>query len=755
MIKNEAKNRIDKLKAEIDYQRYNYHVLDRETMAPAALDSLKHELFVLENAWPDLITPDSPTQRVSGQALDKFKKVRHSSPMISLFDAFSEDDMRAWQERNRNYLKQRNYSDRLGNSKKTKAAEKSSSGGYYCELKLDGLAINLRYRNGLLIQGATRGDGQVGEDVTYNIKTINSIPLRLRRPGGRELEDLGLSAAEIKKIYNLVDSGTIELRGEAIMSKKTFAALNKKYAARGQAILANTRNGVAGSIRQLDSKISAERKLEFYAYDLLLDNYERGEVIGRRDRADALANLLGFKTLKQNKICPDLEAVFLFYKDVEKKREALAFEIDGTVVKINDLKMWNILGIVGKAPRYMMAYKFSAAQATTKITGIIWQVGRTGALTPTALLEPVKVGGVTIGRSTLHNFDEIGRLDLRLGDTVIIERSGDVIPKVVAVLKNLRNGQEKKIEAPKKCPICGGGVIKVSGEVAYRCVNSRCYAVNLRRIVHFVSKGAADIEGLGPKLIEQFITSGLIKDAADLYFLKKPDLLSLERFAEKKADNVIKMIASRRTLALDRFIYGLGIRHAGEETAGLLAEKLAEKVENDESGRGGVKGINGFKDGGKSKESDLPIKKLIKYFQSFSLEDLESLPDVGPIVAGSVYDFWRDEKDLKILEKFAAAGVSLKIGKVASSTGAGAGAITDVSGSGLVGKNFVLTGSLSGLTRDEAKDKIKALGGKVKTSVGQETDFVVVGAEPGSKYEKAQELGIKILEEEEFLKMLK
>lgn len=706
MTKNEAKNRIDKLKAEIDLHRYNYHVLDRESISPAALDSLKNELFRLENEFPELVTPDSPTQRVAGGVLDKFKKVAHSIPMISLFDAFSEDDMRAWEERNENYLK------------------RPLNAEYYCELKLDGLAINLRYENGLLIQGATRGDGKIGEDVTHNIKTINSIPLRLRRPTDGELHKLGLTAAEAKKVHELIEAGIIELRGEAIMSNKTFAALNKKYVAAGKAPLANTRNGVAGSIRQLDSKITAERKLEFYAYDLLLDDYERGDIIRHRGQADDLANLLGFKTLKQNKVCSDLEAVFRFYAEVEKKRAALAFEIDGTVVKINDLKMWNTLGIVGKAPRYMMAYKFSAAQATTKINGVVWQVGRTGALTPTAVLEPVKVGGVTIGRSTLHNFDEIERLDLRLGDTVIIERSGDVIPKVVEVLKNLRNGKEKKIEAPKECPICGGRVIKAAGEVAYRCVNSRCYAINLRRITHFVSKGAADIDGLGPKLIEQFITSGLIKDAADLYALKKPDLLSLERFAEKKADNIINMVASRRELPLDRFIYGLGIRHVGEETAGLLAEKIAEKIKDDK----------------------LSINKLIKHFQSFSLEDLENMPDVGPIVAASIYDFWRDDADLKMMEKFIASGVSLKMVRIADSQAVK---------SKFSGKNFVLTGSLSGLTRDEAKDKIKALGGKVKTSVGREIDYVVVGSEPGSKYEEAKKMGIKILEEDEFLNMIK
>lgn len=706
MDKNEAKIRVAKLKTEIDRHRYNYHVLDKETIAPAALDSLKNELFRLENEFPELVTPDSPTQRVAGGVLDKFKKVAHSQPMISLFDAFTEEDMRAWEERNFNYLK------------------RPLGGDYYCELKLDGLAINLRYKNGLLLQGATRGDGKVGEDVTNNIKTINSIPLRLRRPSAEELSGLGLKEGEVKKVYELIDRGTIELRGEAIMSKKTFAALNKKYAAAGKAVLANTRNGVAGSIRQLDPKISAERHLEFYAYDLLLDDYGRGEIIRYRHQADALANLLGFKTLKQNRTCSDLKEVFDFYKTIEKKREELAFEIDGTVVKVNDLKMWDVLGIVGKAPRYMMAYKFSAAQATTKINNIVWQVGRTGALTPTAILEPVKVGGVTIGRSTLHNFDEINRLGLRLGDTVIIERSGDVIPKVVEVLKNLRTGREKKVSAPQECPICGGRVVKVGGEVAYRCANKRCYAVNLRRIIHFVSKGAADIDGLGPKLIEQFITGGLIKDAADLYVLRESDLLSLERFAEKKAKNVVDMIAARKTLELSRFIYGLGIRHVGEETAGLLATNIA----------------------GKAKNNGLTIKKMIEYFQAFSLEELENMPDIGPIVAKSIYDFWRDVADLEMMEKFIANGVSLKLGKNILSSPASKGLFFD--------KNFVLTGSLANMTRDKAKEEIRSRGGKVKESVGRETDYVVVGEEPGSKYEKAKKLGIKILNEEEFLELL-
>ncbi len=723
MTKSEAKIRLAKLRAEIDVHRYNYHVLDRETISAAALDSLKNELFKLENEFPDLITPDSPTQRVSGQPLAKFKKAVHSRPMISLFDAFSEADMRAWQERNFNYLK---------NKESARVAALLKSGPeYYGELKLDGLAINLRYESGLLVQAATRGDGQIGEEVTNNLKTLSSVPLKLRRPSQAELTALGLTNLAVREILKLIDFGVIEIRGEAIMTKATLASLNKKYSAAGKAPLANTRNGVAGSIRQLDSRISAERKLEFYAYDLLLADYERGQYLETRAQADKLANLFGFKTLKQNRVCRGLEEISKFYQAVEEKRETLPFEIDGTVVKFNDLKMWPVLGIVGKAPRYMMAYKFSAAQATTIVKSIVWRVGRTGALTPIALLEPVKVGGALIGRSTLHNFDEIKRLDLRLGDTVIIERSGDVIPKVIAVLKKLRSGRESKIVAPRVCPMCGGQVIRDEGKVAYRCSNKRCYAVNLRQIIHFVSKGAADFAGLGPKLIEQFMTEGLIKDAADLYSLKAEDLLSLERFAEKKVTNVLVLITERRCLEPAKFIYGLGIRHVGEENANFLAAKFRAYV---------------FKNSYVSKNSAedvLEISDLIKFFQSLSLDELESFTDIGPVVAQSIYDFSRGVASLKLLAKFQASGLRLKFKSADRVPGLG-------QDNKLSGLSFVLTGTLNSLTREEAKDKIRTLGGQVKENVAQDTDYVVFGANSGSKYAKAKKLGVKIINEEEF-----
>lgn len=711
MNKTEAKNRISKLKEEIDYHRYQYHVLDKVSLSEAVLDSLKNELFNLENQYPDLISADSPTQRVAGKPLDKFKKAKHERPMISLFDAFSEDEMLAWQERNENYLK------------------KTWNYNYYCELKLDGLAVSLRYQAGKLQLAATRGDGKVGEDVTSNIRTIESVPLVLRVPTIDELKKLNLNKSEIDLILNLIKTGNLEIRGEAIMSKLVFAALNKKYALAGRPLLANTRNATAGSIRQLNSRITAERKLDFYSYDLLLSDMPRGKVIDKKDKLDKLASLLGFKVLKDTAVCKNLNEVFAFYKQIEKKRDKLPFEIDGLVVKANDLSIWPLLGIVGKAPRYMMAYKFSAEQATTKVLDIVWQVGRTGTLTPTAILEPVMVGGAKISRSTLHNFDEIKRLDLRLGDTVIIERSGDVIPKVISVFKNLRIGKEKKIEPPITCPICDSKIEKIKDEVAYRCSNKNCYAISWRRITHFVSKGAVDLAGLGPKLIEQFMNSGLIKDAADLYKIKKEDLLSLERFAEKKADNVIELIASKKTIELPRFIYSLGIRHVGEETANDLADMVIDELTA----------------AGK-KSTTLAISKLIRIFQTKTEDELLNLADVGPIMAKSIVNFWQDEHNLNFLEKLENNGVVLKIPNLnASST---------VINSKIKGQSFVLTGILDGLTRQAAKDKIKSLGGAVKSSLSKEVNYLIVGQNPGSKLEQAKTLKVPILEEEEFLQLL-
>lgn len=716
--KDQARLRIAKLREEIDRQRYDYHVLDRETISPAALDSLKNELFQLENQYPDLITPDSPTQRVAGQPSEKFSKATHSVPMISLFDAFSEEDMRDWEERNYRYLKS------IG-------ADAAVKLDYYCELKLDGLAINLRYDAGLLIQAATRGDGRVGEDVTANVRTISSIPLRLRQPSLPELKQLGIRSEDAAALLAAAQAGKLEFRGEAIMSQKTFQELNKKYAASGKPLLANPRNGTAGSIRQLDPRITAERKLDFYAYDIIVPGRERGEIIRRRDQADALAKAFGLKTLAANRRTASLADVFRFYDEIEKKRSALPFEIDGTVVKVNDLALWPVLGVVGKAPRYMMAYKFSAEQATTRVNEIAWQVGRTGALTPIAILDPVKVGGAMIGRATLHNYDEIARLGIRQGDTIIIERSGDVIPKVVEVVKSLRTGQEKKVQPPQKCPICGGPVRRQAGEVAYRCASSNCYAVNLRRLSHFVSKGAADFGGLGPKLAEQLVSAGLVKDAADIYFLKKGDLLSLERFGEKKADNVMQIINERRLLSVPRFIYSLGIRHVGEETAALLAERFVTAWRQSNPGR----------------ERALTARELRRFFAGLAAEELMQIEDIGPVVAASIHDFWQSPATRDLIERFQASGLKLE-------PGPGLAADEGKKNRPLAGKTFVITGTLSSLTRQEAKDRIKALGGKVTESVSAATDYLVAGENPGSKYDRAQSLGITILKEDKFQKLI-
>ncbi|MBN2885034.1 NAD-dependent DNA ligase LigA [Patescibacteria group bacterium] len=708
MNKIEAKKRLEKLREEIDYHRREYHVFDRETISPAALDSLKNELFALENEYPELISADSPTQRVGGEVLDKFSKVEHSRPMISLYDAFSEKDMNDWIKRNENYA-----TTSLGLGVKDLATAE-----FYCELKLDGLAANLRYEKSLFIQGTTRGDGKVGEDITFNLRTIESLPLKLRRPEKKELLKIGFSDDKISLLYELLDEGTIEVRGETIMSKKTLAELNVKYAKLGKTLLANTRNGAAGSLRQLDPKVAAERKLDFYAYDLILGDYERGEVVENRDQADALVELLGFRRVKYNQLCSNLSEVFAFQKKWEKKKEDLPFLIDGVVVKYNDLKWWNLLGVVGKAPRYMMAYKFSAEQATTKLLEVVWQIGRTGVLTPTAILEPVAIGGVVVGRSTLHNLDEIRRLDLRLGDTVIIERAGDVIPKIVSVLVNLRTSKEKKIEVPIHCPRCGGAVVKEGEAVAYRCLNKNCYAVALRKLSHFVSKGALDIEGLGPRIIEVLVAESLLEDAADIFRLRAEDLRGLEGFAEKKIANLLTSISERKKVSLARFIFALGILHIGEESAQTIAQELAQRI----------------------KAEIIKPMDIFKAAKKISVDTWQNLEDIGPIVAKSLGNYFNGEDTESLMIKFEEAGLRL---------------MPPITANGpLEGKSFVLTGSLLGLTRQEAKDKIKAKGGKTKESVSRLLDYLVVGEEPGSKLEMARKLGVKILSEEEFLKLI-
>jgi DNA ligase (NAD+) len=723
MTKQETKTRIEKLRQEVNHYRYEYHVLDKSEISDAALDSLKNELFKLELENPEFITPDSPTQRVGGEPLAKFKKFTHEFRMYSLYDAFSEQDMLDWQERNGKILSE---------------AGQVREPEYFIELKVDGLAMSLKYEKGLFAIGATRGDGAVGEDVTQNIKTIESVPLSFRLPTSAELIAIGLTLAQAKKIISGVENGIIHVRGEVVMLKKTFAKLNKKYEREGKPLLANPRNGAAGSIRQLDSKITAERELDFYAYEIL------GDIdLSKQSQKREVLKLLGFKVIAENRICKNLAEVFLFYKSIAAKREKLPFEIDGTVIKINDLALWDVLGMVGKGPRFMMAYKFPAEQVTTRVKNVVWQVGRTGTLTPVAELEPVEVGGVTVTHATLHNFDEIERLGLKIGDTVIIERAGDVIPKVIQVLPKLRAGVEKKISVPKICPMCGGAVERVDGEVAYRCANRDCYAVTLRGLIHFVSKGAADIEGLGKKIVEQLEQEGLVSDIADFYSLTEGDLKPLERFAEKKSQNIIESINSHKILDLSRFIYGLGIRHIGEETAITLAKQYISSPPTSASLSAGEEGQPRVSVAGRVNGS-ISISQLAGYFSSLSFEEIQNMSDIGPIVAESINEWFGNKKNLEILQKLEQNGVSLKSeARLASTTGI------------LSGKTFVLTGTLAGLTRDEAKDKIRELGGEMSESVSKKTDYVIVGDNPGSKREKAIKLGVKILDEKEFTRMLK
>jgi len=672
-----AEERIEKLKKEINRHRYLYHVLDRQEISDAALDSLKHELVKLERAHPELITPDSPSQRVAGKPLPGFRKVSHQAPMLSLEDAFSEQDMRDWEARIRKAHPKGTYS-------------------YFAELKIDGFAISLLYEDGILSAGSTRGDGMVGEDVIENLKTIEAIPLRLDGTTGQ--------------------AGAVEVRGEVFMSKKVFKDINTKRQKEGEPLYANPRNTAAGSIRQLDPGIAASRKLDFLAYDLVSDLSQT-----THEKEHKLLRELGFKTDDFAKRCASLEEVFVFFNDIAKKRDALPYQIDGVVVNVNHNATFEQLGVVGKAPRGAIAYKFPAEEATTRITDIVVQVGRTGALTPVAHLEPVPIGGTIVSHATLHNEDEVLRLDGRVGDTVIVKRAGDVIPKVVSVLKELRTGKEKRFVMPKYCPACNERIIRPEGEVIAKCPNAKCPAKNKEALSHFVSRRAFDIRGLGEKILTQLSSVGLVSDPADVFFLEKADLLPLERFAEKSADNLIEAIKKAKSVSLEKFLFGLGIVHIGEETARAFAEHMATGV----------------------KQTSADPRDVLDHFSGVSAEDLERIPDVGPVVARSIAAYFKSAYAKRLLQKMSDAGIIIHIPKV------------EKMAKKLNGARFVLTGELDGLTRDKAKEMIRKAGGDVQSSVSKVTDFVVAGEHPGSKFKKAEKLGVKIIHKEELLAMLK
>jgi len=690
MEKQQAKQRIEKLRQEINHHRYLYHVLDRQEISDAALDSLKHELYELEQQYPDLITPDSPTQRVSGKPLDKFGKVTHGVRMLSLEDIFSFKELEAWRDRIQKILPSKKFQ-------------------YFAEMKMDGLAIALVYKDGVLATGATRGDGRIGEDVTQNIKTTEAIPLSLHSPTKTELEKFyknvnpGFDKKKFEKFISSGFKGVFEARGEAFMTKKVFEKINKEQKKKNEPEFANPRNVAAGSIRQLDPSITASRQLDFYGYDVISDvgqtaHHEEHEIM----------RLFGIKINPMYQLCRDLNEVQKFFENVKKKRGKLDYWIDGIVINVDDNEAAAKLGVVGKAPRGMIAYKFPAEQTTTIVNEVKWQVGRTGAITPVAVMDPVSIAGTTVTHATLHNYDEIKRLGLKIGDTVILEKAGDIIPKVVEVLPKLRTGKEKAIKLPTKCPVCGGPVKKKPGEVALYCTNKDCFALEIKKIMHFASKNAFDIEGLGGKIIEQLVNAGLISNAADLFRLTAGDVEPLERFAEKSAENLIEAIDESKEVSFSRFIYGLGIRHVGEETAVDLANHFGS------------------------------LQKLI----NAEKEELESIPDIGQVVAASIHEYFNDPKNQKFVQDLVKNGV--KIEEVKKRTH-----------QPLKGKTIVLTGSLESMTRDDAKAKIRELGGNASSSVSKQTDFVVAGLDPGSKYDKAKKLGVRVIDEKEFLKIIK
>jgi len=693
MTTQEAKKRIEKLKKVINYHRYLYHVLDKQEISDAALDSLKHELKKLEDSFPALITRDSPTQRVGGEPLKIFKKIRHAIPMLSLEDVFSEQETEEW------FLR-------------VKKLAPSAAFNFYCELKMDGFAVSLIYKNGVLKTGSTRGDGIIGEDVTQNLKTIEAIPLMLEfhgRVGSEKIE---------KNLKKLIESGEIEVRGEVYMLKKEFKRINAERKKAGEALYSNLRNIAAGSIRQLDSKVVASRKLDFLAYGFFTD---AGQKTHKEEHE--ICNALGFKTDKFAMLEKDIKRVVDFWKGIKTKREKLPHLIDGIVVNVNDNFLHKKLGVAGKAPRGSIAFKFQAEESTTIVENINIQVGRTGTLTPVAHLKPVSVSGVMVSRATLHNEDEIKRLGIKIGDTVIVQRAGDVIPQITSVIKNLRTGKEKEFKMPKICPICGSKAVRKEGESAYRCSNKNCFAVTRKKVYHFAGKKGFNILGLGPKIIDQFFEKELIGDASELFFLQEGDIIGLARFAEKSSAKIIETINRSKKITLAKFIYALGILHVGEETALLLAKKIAQNLN--------------------IKKEMMTAGQLAKALINISEEEFKKIPGIGEKVAESIYKWFHNKRNINFLEKLEKAGINIEKPK----TIAKAAIFSE--------KTFVLTGELKSITRSDASEKIREIGGEISSSVSKNTDYVIVGENPGSKHEKAKELGVKILNEKEFLKMLK
>jgi DNA ligase (NAD+) len=665
----DLEKKIEALRDQIRNHEYRYFVLDDPEISDAEFDQLMIQLKKLEADHPELITPDSPTQRVGGKPREGVVKAAHSSPMLSLDNTYSVDELRNW-ERRVHELSGRKDID------------------YVCELKLDGMSLALQYENGRLVRGITRGDGIVGEDVTLNVRTVRSIPLSIPKEK--------LKAAGIPPDF--------EVRGEMLMPLAAFRKMNQQREAQGLSLFANPRNATAGTVRQLEPSITAQRRLDYFAYMLLKDG---GTIVDRHwNTLDAL-DAAGFKVNPSRKLAKNFEDVWAFIEEEETKREKLPYEIDGIVVKVDRTALQDELGYTGKAPRWAIAYKYAARAGITQIEGVQWQVGRTGKLTPVAVLKPVPIGGTTVSRATLHNPDEIERLGVRVDDWVEVERGGDVIPKVTHVVDDKDHPRgHKLVHVPEKCPVCGTKVVRTEGEVDYFCVNANCPAKLRETILHFSSRGVMNIDGMGEALVNQLTDRGLVKNVADIYKLTKPDLLSLERMGEKSAQNILREIEASKKLPLERVIYGLGIRFVGERTAQFLAEELGS------------------------------MDALMNAGQ----EELQQVNEVGPRIAESIAEFFQEPRNRELVERLRRAGLTFK-------------GIRKERGTKFAGKTFVLTGTLS-LPRDQVKKTIEAAGGRVSGSVSKKTDYVIAGSDAGSKLDKAKELGVSVIGEKDLANLL-
>jgi len=663
--------KVEALREKIRHHEHLYYVLDSPELSDADFDVLMNELKKLEAAHPDLVTPDSPTQRVGGKPREGFVKAKHSSPMLSLDNAYSEEELRDW-ERRVHELSGRTDVE------------------YLCELKLDGMSLALVYKAGTLERGITRGDGSIGEDVTLNVRTVRSVPL-------------SVSKDKLKKAGIPVD---FETRGEMLMPVAAFKKLNEEREKQGLAVFANPRNFTAGTVRQLEPSITAQRRMDYFAYMLLKDGRT---YFDRQSKAMDALEAAGFKVNPNRKLAKNLDEVWKFIQSWEGKRDSLPYEIDGIVVKVDRTALQDELGFTGKAPRWAIAYKFAARGAVTRVEDIVPQVGRTGKLTPVAWLKAVPIGGTMVSRATLHNMDFVDELGVKIGDWVEVERGGDVIPKVVKVVDDKDHPRgHKSFHMPEHCPVCGGNVVRTEGEADHHCVNANCPAKLQGTILHFASRHVMNIDGLGEALVNQLAERGLVKNVADLYRVTKDDLLKLERMGEKSADNVLGEIEASKKLPLERVIYGLGIRFVGERTAQFLAEHFGS----------------------------------LDAIMDATAEQLEEVNEVGPRIAASIVEFFADEHNRKLVGDLRKAGLTFTGQKKEK-------------GTKLAGKTFVLTGTLTRHTRDEAKKMIEDAGGRVSGSVSKKTDYVVAGEDAGSKLDKAKELGVAVIGEEEMEGLLK